>query len=894
MKKIVLALLVPFSSVFAQTGQIVGRVLDESGQGLTSVGIQVVGTTTGVMSGVDGRYRLRVNAGTTTLQVRRIGYTPKTITGIIVPNNGVIEQDIIMRVANVQLSAVNVTAVKENGSISSALNVQKNATNVTNAITSEQISRSPDGDAAQAAQRISGISVQDGKYLQVRGLSERYTTANLNGVRLPSPEPERKVVPLDLFPSSLLQEVNASKTFTPDQPGDFAGATVNIKTKEFPARKQLNYSMSVGANNRVLSNDLPFAPRAGGELFAVAGSARNMPTDLANANFLGTVTQTQMNNIIRSQRNVWAPEYRNGIGNSSLGISAGGNTVLGKNIGYVLSGNYGYAEEVRSNEQIAVGNQGANNTVVPLTSLRGQTARVGVQWGGIVNLSTMLGQTSRFSLNTTFTRNADNEARVDGGFDENLADSISRTTLRYVERGVVAITGQGDHQLSTNNKTSWSLTQSHTTRKEPDRSDIVYARNGSNGYSLLTSLDGARRLYFNLQEQNVVGQLDHALNIGNRNIIKAGTYYRNTDRNTQAPIYAFISRANEVITTQSADVIFGKEQACATCNNINIQPIGQAGSYTANDVNMAGYVMSEWQLKDYMRMIVGGRIESANITVNTTTQGGFSVESSLQNTDVLPAFLLNTKLSDNTNFRFAISRTVTRPEYRELAPVTFRDVLGGVSVTGNSQLRRGLINNIDVRYEHFPTPNEIFSIGVFAKQFIDPIERVEQATSGAYQANFQNAITADNIGVELEARKQFFTFLSLFTNITVMSSTVQLDASRGLTVTDNERPLVGQAPYVVNLGMTYSSLSGRTNATLLYNTVGDRIFAAGVIPLPNIVEKSRHMVDFTLKAPLGERANLKVDVRNILDARYRFMQGNLEREGYNVGRVVSLGVSLAK
>jgi len=894
MKKIALALLVPFSSVFAQTGQIVGRVLDESGQGLTSVGIQVVGTTTGVMSGVDGRYRLRVNAGTTTLQVRRIGYTPKTITGIIVPNNGVIEQDIIMRVANVQLSAVNVTAVKENGSISSALNVQKNATNVTNAITSEQISRSPDGDAAQAAQRISGISVQDGKYLQVRGLSERYTTANLNGVRLPSPEPERKVVPLDLFPSSLLQEVNASKTFTPDQPGDFAGATVNIKTKEFPARKQLNYSMSVGANNRVLSNDLPFAPRAGGELFAVAGSARNMPTDLANANFLGTVTQTQMNNIIRSQRNVWAPEYRNGIGNSSLGISAGGNTVLGKNIGYVLSGNYGYAEEVRSNEQIAVGNQGANNTVVPLTSLRGQTARVGVQWGGIVNLSTMLGQTSRFSLNTTFTRNADNEARVDGGFDENLADSISRTTLRYVERGVVAITGQGDHQLSTNNKTSWSLTQSHTTRKEPDRSDIVYARNGSNGYSLLTSLDGARRLYFNLQEQNVVGQLDHALNIGNRNIIKAGTYYRNTDRNTQAPIYAFISRANEVITTQSADVIFGKEQACATCNNINIQPIGQAGSYTANDVNMAGYVMSEWQLKDYMRMIVGGRIESANITVNTTTQGGFSVESSLQNTDVLPAFLLNTKLSDNTNFRFAISRTVTRPEYRELAPVTFRDVLGGVSVTGNSQLRRGLINNIDVRYEHFPTPNEIFSIGVFAKQFIDPIERVEQATSGAYQANFQNAITADNIGIELEARKQFFTFLSLFTNITVMSSTVQLDASRGLTVTDNERPLVGQAPYVVNLGMTYSSLSGRTNATLLYNTVGDRIFAAGVIPLPNIVEKSRHMVDFTLKAPLGERANLKVDVRNILDARYRFMQGNLEREGYNVGRVVSLGVSLAK
>ena len=127
-----------------------------------------------------------------------------------------------------------------------------------------------------------------------------------------------------------------------------------------------------------------------------------------------------------------------------------------------------------------------------------------------------------------------------------------------------------------------------------------------------------------------------------------------------------------------------------------------------------------------------------------------------------------------------------------------------------------------------------------------------------------------------------------------MSSTVQLDTSRGLTVTDSERSLVGQAPYVVNVGVTYSSLSGRTNATILYNSVGDRIFAAGVIPLPNIIEKSRHMVDFTLKAPVSDRANVKLDIRNILDARFRFMQGNLEREGYNVGRAISLGVSFVK
>lgn len=893
MRKLLLALLTPFTSVFAQTGQIVGRTVDqETGQGIANVGIQVVGTTTGTLSGVDGRYRLTVSSGTVTLYVRRIGYTPKTVTGVVVPQNGIVEQNILISTANVQLSVVSVTADKETGSINAALTAQKNATNVTNAITTEQISRSPDGDAAQAAQRIGGVTIQDGKYLQVRGLSERYTTANLNGIRLPSPEPERKVVPLDLFPASLLQEVNTSKTFTPDQPGDFAGATVNIKTKEFPTKRQTYYSIGMGINNRVLNTTLPFAPRAGGELIAVTGASRNIPTELSTTNFLGNVTQDQMNRIVQSQRNVWLPIYRHGRGNSSFGISSGGNTILGKNVGYVVSANYGYTEELRGNEQFAVGNQGANNSVVPLTIIQGQTSRVGAQWGGIANFSTLIGQNSRLSLNSTFTRNADNEARVDAGFDENLADSISRTTLRYVERGVVSITGQGEHQLSANNKTSWSITTANTVRKEPDRSDLVYARTPNKNYTLLSSLDGARRLYFDLREENFVGQIDHQVTVNNQHNIKIGTYYRITDRRADAPIFAFITRADESITAQPADVIFGKNQACSTCTLINIQPIGQAGSYTANDINTAGYLMTEWQVFDAVRMVVGTRAELANINVNASTQGGFTTQSTLRNMDILPAFLINTKLSENTNLRFATSRTVSRPEYRELVPVTFRDVLGGVSVTGNSDLQRGLITNIDTRYEYFPNVGEIFSVSIFSKYFTKPIERIEQATSGAYQARFQNAISATNLGIELEARKQLLSSLTGFTNVTFMQSRVVLDSTQGLTVTDATRPLVGQAPYVYNVGMTYSPSNGKTNVTLLYNVVGDRIIAAGVIPLPNIVEKPRHMVDMTARIPLRNTVNIKIDVRNILDVRYRFMQGNLEREGYNTGRLVAFGMSI--
>ncbi|MFN5201492.1 MAG: carboxypeptidase regulatory-like domain-containing protein [Gemmatimonas sp.] len=886
----------------AATGKITGRIVDAvTGQPIPAAQIQVVGTAFGTQTAVDGRYTLlRVPAGTLTLQVRRIGYGPKTVTGLLLPANGALEQDISLRSADVQLAAVSVTATKEKGSVNDALNAQKNATNVVNAITAEQIARSPDGDAAAAAQRVSGVTVQDGKYLQVRGLSERYTTASLNGARIPSPEPERKVVPLDLFPASLLQDVTTAKTFTPDMPGDFAGANVNIRTREFPARRQVNYSTSFGFGDRVLGQTLPFAPRAGGELFGNASANRRMPAAIASANFLGTVSQSQYNQMARQQRNVWSPSLRNGGVNGSFGMSTGGNNILGKRVGYVLSGNYGYSEEVRADERYAIGNQGANNTVVPLTEVRGQTGRASASWGGIANLSTLVGRNSRLALNTTVTRSADNEARTDRGFDENLNDSIQRTTLRYVERGVATVTGSGEHQLSDRNRTAWAVTFGQTDRREPDRSDVVYARTPEGPYQILASLDGARRLYFDLQENNVTGQVDHTINLGEvakQNTLKVGAYLRTTDRTADAPIFAFISRAGESVVRQTPDVIFGEAQACDNCALINVQPIGQAGSYLASDRTAAGYLMSDIGLGSRVRMIAGARLEQARITVDASTQGGFTTSAVLDNTDVLPSLLLNTQLSSTQNLRFGITRTLARPEYRELAPVTFRDVLGGVSVTGNAALVRSLIDNVDLRWEMFPNPGEVLSVGVFAKRFDRPIERLEQATSGAYQARFQNALSATNVGVELEARKQLGVLgswgeaFTAFGNVTLMQSNVELDPTGGLTVTDQSRRLVGQAPYVINTGLTYSNMSGNTNATILYNVVGERITAAGVVPLPNIVEKPRHLLDLSLRFPVRGNLSARMDARNLLDARYRFMQGNLEREGWNAGRVISMGLS---
>lgn len=299
----------PTTSPGARIGRLVGRVLDqESGAGVTDAGVQVVGTTLGVQSGVDGRYQISgVPAGTVTIQVRRLGYAPKTVSAIQLAPNQTLEQNVSLAPAGVTLAAMVVSAAAEKGSVSEALDAQRTATAIVSSITSEQMSKSADGDAAQAVQRVSGVTVQDNKYVFVRGLGERYTVTQLNGARMPSPEPERRVVPLDLFPTGMLQTITTSKTFTPDQQGDFSGAQVDIKTREFPARRTWSIQTNVGLNPGVTGKDVLDPRGAGGERFANVGSARGLPWLVRSVgNFQNIpLNQGDKNRLVNSFRNVW-------------------------------------------------------------------------------------------------------------------------------------------------------------------------------------------------------------------------------------------------------------------------------------------------------------------------------------------------------------------------------------------------------------------------------------------------------------------------------------------------------------------------------------------------------------------------------------------------------------
>ncbi|MBA2626996.1 MAG: TonB-dependent receptor [Gemmatimonadales bacterium] len=293
-----------------------------------------------------------------------------------------------------------------------------------------------------------------------------------------------------------------------------------------------------------------------------------------------------------------------------------------------------------------------------------------------------------------------------------------------------------------------------------------------------------------------------------------------------------------------------------------------------------------------MKLTTGVRLERWALDLASVTAAGSVVPVHRRVNDLLPAAAVTVRLNGSQNLRFAASQTISRPEYRELSPVPYFEGVGLLTTFGNPDLRRALIQNYDARWEWYPRGGEVVSIGAFAKRFDRPIEKVIVPQAGASALGFVNATSARNYGVELEFRKGLDMLvpalapLELFVNATFMRSRIEPGSE---VLTNADRPMVGQSPYVFNVGLSYLSTSGRWNATVLYNVSGHRILEAGAGGLPDSYEATRNLLDVSVQAPLLSTLSMKLDARNLLDAPYRLTQGDVLRERYTAGRVFSAG-----
>jgi len=895
-----LALLLFSTPLSAQqaSGRILGQVLDgASSQPLPGAQIQVLGQNRGSVAGVEGRFQLRdVPPGTVTLRVLLLGYATLDVEGVVISPDEVARVDISLTRAAVEVAGIQVEARQQGGTAASQIREQRASSGIVNAISAEQISRSPDGDAAAAVKRVSGVSVQDGRYVFVRGLGERYTTSSLNGARIPSPEPERRVVPLDLFPTHLLQSIRTEKTFSPDRPGDFSGGSVDLQTPDFPSQAVWSFSMSTGFHPGVTGRPILAGPSAGREWLALATRPRELPSSARD--YPGTASRgPQVNAVVNSFRNVWSVEDSRGRLPFSSSASVGGSRSLwDHSLGYLGSFTYGIADEVRLDQRRARVGTG----LTEVNRYDGESGTSSVLWGGLLNLSALLGSHSQIHLSNTYNRSADHSARREVGADENSATNLQIDRISYVERSVRSNQLRGEHQLGIRHRLDWNLTSAGVERSEPDRSEFVTWLDPEVPV-WFNDFEGAVRTFGSLTESSVEGGFRYALSLGSGAAppyrVRMGASLRTTERDAQSQgfrIQSFDWAPADPRWQLKPEEFFDGRFAGSEDAIFLLSRELSGGSYSAEDELLSGFVMAEGKLGERLRWMTGLRVEDYVLQVDSENQLGQKSQSNKEYVDFLPAFSLTWTLRPEQQLRLSASQTLARPEYREIAPINYREVLGGEQVIGNRDLERTLIQNLDARWEWYPAPNEVISVGLFGKWFDRPIEQRFLATSGTDTRTFENAQSATNRGAELEITtgldrlSSALAPWSVFSNLTVMQSRVQTGRDG-----DADRPMVGQAPYVLNSGVTFSPLSSSWSATLLHNVVGPRIVNArpSGSQVLDVKELPRHGLDLSLRFPLRAGASGKLDLKNLLDSPFEVVQGPIVRERHRAGRSASVGVS---
>ena len=901
-------------------GRITGRVVStQTGEALSSVQVFLGGGSPGMLTDLDGRYLLLgVPAGTHEVVVQLIGYAKKTVTGVQVRPGATTVLDIGVDPQAVALEEITVSAERERGSTIALLSERQRSATVEDAIGAEQIANSPDGDAAAALKRVPGVSVVDGKYVYVRGLGDRYGATTLNGAPLPSPEPDRKVVPLDLIPASLLESIVTAKTYSPDQPGDYAGGLVQINTRRLTGLDIFKVGLGVGWNSRAsFQRGLGYSGGAYDWLGVDDGSRRlpaAVPAD--RPVFAGvTLSTEEVAELGRAfSGGAWGPGSSDIPLDQSLSLAFGSEIELfGRPLSFL--GSATHSTSWTHQEDLVERVFSSGGSADPEVDYSGLVTNHSVQSGGLLDVSYRLGRTDRVSFSAVLNRLVDDEARVLEGYNIDSNTDQRNTRIRYLSRSILSAKLEGAHEpgLLGGSSLEWRLGASRAGRDEPNTREVLYRR-GPDGRFLWDNFiqsgsvfhsdmeDAGLSAAVNLKVPFSLRGLPASLALGGSADARARENYVRRFRFVPMGVIA------DSVRRLAPDELFAPQHIGPDAFQLQ-EATFRADNYDAEQEVTAIYAMMDAEVLPRLRLVGGARVERA--VQEVSPRDLFQVDldpltsARLDDTDVLPGVNLTYELRDGMNLRAAASQTLARPQFRELAPFSFADYAGGHLVVGNPGLQRSRIRNYDVRWEWFFQPGALVATSAFYKRFDRPIE-VLVLPSSELMKTWVNAGSATNEGLELEARASLgiladaLDSFALNLNLTLVRSDVEAGgtariytAASGLTdiaVVDVERPLQGQSPYVVNAGLSYGNANMGTTATVLFNRFGRRIDAVGSQVLPDVYEEGRSQLDVVVEQSLPRGFTVKLAGTRLLGSEVEFTQGGDTLRSWDAGRSVSLSI----
>ena len=934
-------------------GTVSGAVLDrQTGDPLVGAVVFLEGTQIGTTCDVEGRFQLfDVPLGTYVLASSMIGYQDASIIGVEVQDGEVAKLVITLMPEALELDdevVVEAKALRNTGA--ALLKERQKAPALSDAISAEEIARAGSGDAAEAMSHVTGASVVDGKYVYIRGLGDRYSSVQLNGSSLPNADPDKRSVPMDLFPTSLLDNIVTTKSFTPDKPGDFTGGAVNIGTKAFPDNFTLSVSASTKFNTQSAFND-QFLTYEGGALdwIGVDDGTREIPAALATgevqipdvgAAYNDEEKALQLDEYSKSFSAVMAPTTATTPLNQSYAVALGNQvSLLDKPFGFLGTLIYSnstsfYDSGTSARWQLTSKEASTLTNNFNLADTRGSQE---IAWGSLVTLSLKPAPTHELSVTNMYNRNSEDVARyLAGAFPRDLEeDAIYETrVLQFTERQIQSLQLAGKHHFSSlhNLRAEWSASTSASAQEEPDlrfftnnyvtkirplrrengevmrdESDKVI-RGPVTNYSISPSIYPLPTRYFrDLDERNRELQLNLTWQ-GINSHCKTGFLVLDKTRTFRERRYEFDQ--DDIGYDGQPDSFFAAEKVGLISDDSGhyrfgsyVQDATQLSSNFDGDQQIyAGYAMLELPINTALRLVAGTRLEATRI--NVASQDSTKAVGQLAENDLLPSLNAVWELGPGTNVRASYGRTLARPTFRELAPFASFSFVGGFTFIGNAALERTLINNYDLRWEHFGNPGELYAASAFYKDFKNPIERVILTVNGEVQ--FQNVEAAQVAGVEFEARHGLGFLLPQLEhfhaggNLSLVRSEVSIDSTelklrRALNPqAASKRSLQGQSPFLFNLDFSYDNFATGTAAGIYYNVFGRRLAEVSLGGTPDVFEEMRGTLDGTISQQWHDY-KIKLSAKNLLNSSfaraYRYQGNDYISSQYRKGRSFSISVS---
>ena len=869
---ILFLLLFVSNTSFSQS--IVGIVTDAKTQEtLPGVTVSVKNNAQGTASNLDGNYQLDIPPGKYTVTASYISYATLEITDVEVKKGQASTLNISMKRAENDLSEVVVVARKNMEAENALMLERQTATVAVENLGAREMSKKGLSTVADGIKKITGISMEGNSKVFVRGLGDRYSMTSLNGFPIASPNPDNKLIPLTLFPTSVVKNISVSKVYQPSVFGDYSGAHINIETKENIGTDYITLSVSAGGKSNTLFQDFYSSDKGSGGLpYLGISKYLNLPDKIKDMTGDEFESYQRTNDPFKTSFSI---KKNRGLPELGIDFGIGKSWKIGEqklNALFAINFNNEYTI-YKDAYTSSVNAQGVIRDQFDYSSYAYETT------------TTMLGQLSytlrkndMLSYNVMYVNNTEDEYKERDGFDAEGIDLKGSNSVYHIY-SLFNNQLTGRHRfLGEKLFTDWQVSYGKTTSDEPDRRQVMFTKNNDGSLSLFKLNQQETMRYFSeLFEDEWNGDIKIRYNLNDdrsaTNFVRTGFSARDKSRDFYSANFYY----NLKDITPEINNIYDTDDFLNFDNlqngHISIEKNSQPrNKYYAGSKIYAAFVDFEYYPIRDLLLSAGVRYEHAELWVRYWKDNSKEERGELNTNDFFPALNVKYVIRKNQNLRLGLSRTVTRPSFIEMAPFEYKESYGGAVVRGNADIQNGYNYNVDLRYEAFLGFGDMFSFGVYYKHLDSPIERVQQY-SGSVIQSFRNVDKGTVAGAEIEIRKNLTKNLKLDFNASYIYSHISLPEN-GI-YTDKSRRLQGASPYLVNVDLNYSpkfSNEKELSLSIVYNLQGSRISSVGINEVNNVIEKAFNSLNFVGSYSLNPKMKIKLQAKNLINQKQKFTQ----------------------